>query len=367
MRDAIVLSGWTWRATNVPERLALALARLGLRVLYCENPFSRFNPQQPPHNELANGIYGFRPKLFSHRLNRFATLARWQAAGIAEQILTHAAALSLQNPILFYPCLANLVPLASVFKKQGLPVVYVCMDYPELRLDEHVRVADFVLVIPRAGYHRLKARYGNRIHRIPQPVEVSTALPTASEEPEDLARIPCPRLGYLGHPHQRLNLRLVREIFVANPDWHLVWFGACRELVLPNIHVLDWRPPDELRRLVAHLDVGIMPYDCADEREFHATPLKLFEYFLAGLPVVSTPILHLWEHQGLIYFGDTAEELSCAVTSALREPPDSPLRQLRQQVAARHSIEHLASVLAAILPLGVSHATLVETHFTGST
>jgi hypothetical protein len=26
MRDAVVVSGWTWEAHNVPERLALALA-----------------------------------------------------------------------------------------------------------------------------------------------------------------------------------------------------------------------------------------------------------------------------------------------------------------------------------------------------
>ena len=34
MRDAIVISGWTWEASNVPERLALALANAGSRVLY---------------------------------------------------------------------------------------------------------------------------------------------------------------------------------------------------------------------------------------------------------------------------------------------------------------------------------------------
>ena len=42
MRDAIIVSGWTWEAHNVPERLALALAHTGRRILYCDRPVSVF-------------------------------------------------------------------------------------------------------------------------------------------------------------------------------------------------------------------------------------------------------------------------------------------------------------------------------------
>jgi hypothetical protein len=40
MRDAIILSTWSWDRFNVPERIALALAMRGARVLYCEIPAS---------------------------------------------------------------------------------------------------------------------------------------------------------------------------------------------------------------------------------------------------------------------------------------------------------------------------------------
>ena len=40
MRDAIILSTWSWDTFNVPERIALALAMRGARVLYCEIPAS---------------------------------------------------------------------------------------------------------------------------------------------------------------------------------------------------------------------------------------------------------------------------------------------------------------------------------------
>jgi len=40
VRDAILFSRWIWETFNAPERFALALAHIGARVLYRENPDS---------------------------------------------------------------------------------------------------------------------------------------------------------------------------------------------------------------------------------------------------------------------------------------------------------------------------------------
>jgi GT2 family glycosyltransferase len=95
-----------------------------------------------------------------------------------------------------------------------------------------------------------------------------------------------------------------------------------------------------------------MPYNCHNEEWLHCIPLKVFEYFAFGIPVVSTPLVHLWEYKDLIYFGDTAEELAGAVEQALQEPPDSPKRAARVEVARRHSVDNLAAELRECLPLG---------------
>lgn len=80
-------------------------------------------------------------------------------------------------------------------------------------------------------------------------------------------------------------------------------------------------------------------------------PLKVFDYFLEGLPVVSTPIVNLWEYSDTIYFGDDADELSRAVQIALHEPANSPLKAKRMAIARENSIETLANVLAEVLAL----------------
>jgi hypothetical protein len=79
--------------------------------------------------------------------------------------------------------------------------------------------------------------------------------------------------------------------------------------------------------------------------------LKMFEYFAFGIPVVSTPLIQLWEYKDLIYLGDTARELASGIEAALREPLDSPKRAARIETARGHSLENLARVLRDCLPL----------------
>ena len=114
---------------------------------------------------------------------------------------------------------------------------------------------------------------------------------------------------------------------------------------------MGWHRPEELPRYVESLDAGLMPYDCSGKKNLYCSPLKLYDYFLKGLPVVSTPILEISEFKDLVYVGETAEELAAAVARALEEPPDSPKRALRMDVARAHSTEVQGQRLEEVLAL----------------
>jgi hypothetical protein len=114
---------------------------------------------------------------------------------------------------------------------------------------------------------------------------------------------------------------------------------------------MGWHRPEELPRYVESLDAGLMPYDCSGKKNLYCSPLKLYDYFLKGLPVVSTPILEISEFKDLVYVGATAEELAAAVARALEEPPDSPKRALRRDVARTHSTEVQGQRLEEVLEL----------------
>lgn len=353
-RDAIVLSGWTWEAFNVPERVSLALALLGARVLYCENPRSLFRSKKVPLTEVHPGIHRLIPRFLGHRINRLPYGVKPQTRMIAKQILESAAKLQLKDPLFIYPHGDLFVPLCREFKRRGFPLIHGCFDYPEPGQERHIELSDLTLTLSKTICHQLKAKYPMKIALIPEVrwIESSNGRTCDSGPPADISAIPRPRLGYIGAVSNRLNLPALEGMLTAHPEWHFVHFGQPKCLALPNVHAIAWRDPVELQHLISQLDVGLMPYDCHSNKNFHCMPLKVFDYFLAGLPVVSTPIVNLWEFSDVIYFGDDSVELIRAIESALEEPPDSPQKARRIEIGKKNSIEALAEALLKVLPRG---------------
>jgi glycosyl transferase family 1 len=238
-------------------------------------------------------------------------------------------------------------------------MAHICMDHPatDPMYDRFVEVSDRTLVIPRSAFHKFRARFGDKVDAIPQSVDFTRLICLANSklpDPAFPADIPRPRLGYLSAPRNALNV-LNRPLLVSllknHPGWHFVSVGPEKAVPLANAHTLPWTRPEGLAPYIHSFDVGFMPYNCYDDERLHIVPLKVFEYFAFGVPVVSTPLVHLWEYKDLIYFGDTAEELALAVEAALGEPRDSPKRAARVEIAREHSIESLAVALQQSLPL----------------
>lgn len=352
IRDAIVMSGWTWEAANTPERVVLALAHLGARVLYCENPVSRFRGGGRPITAIVPGVYRLLPEFLGHRLNLLPVgFRQLQAKMIAAQVLENVAKINLREPLFIYPQGDFFVPLCREFKRRGFPLVHSCFDYPEPGQERHIELSDVTLTLSKTIFHQLTAKHGRKIALIPEVrwLSQSGGAVSKAEDSKEFAAIPRPRLGYMGVPADRLNLGIVERLLITKPAWQFVHFGDSKCLALPNVHAIAWRKPEDLNGVIANLDVGFMPYDCHSNKNFHCMPLKVFDYFLAGLPIVSTPIVNLWEYSDTIYFGDDAEQLGRAVQSALDEPADSPLRAKRVAIGRENSIEALASVLADVL------------------
>jgi hypothetical protein len=349
-----VFSTWSWNVFNVPERIALALASRGARVLYCEIPVSHFRRSGEPLREVAEGVHCFGSEYLGARLSSLPVVGKWQWKMVARQIIANARALGLKDPVFLYSHVEHMTALCEEMRRAGFPLIHICMDYPEPYQYELIELSDQTLVIPKSVFHELKARYGDKIHWIPQSIHLPTAERQdngARNEPAQLAAVPRPRLGYLGPIFARLNLSMLREFLTQNRNWHFVYFGGSDDLQLPNAHAMTWQSPEELPGFVASFDVGMMPYDCSDKKNLHCSPLKLYDYFLAGLPVVATPILSLSEYKDLIYSGATSRELSDAVFRALEEPADSPKRLLRMAVARGHSTVAQGQQLEEVLRL----------------
>ena len=122
------------------------------------------------------------------------------------------------------------------------------------------------------------------------------------------------------------------QFFVIGPD------GLARRRLRsrPNLHLLGRRSPGQVAALLQHAHVGLLPFDVSRHARLVEciSPLKLFEYLAAGLPVVSAR----WpEVEGIServsFYGDAAEFVE-ALASAPRERSSEPQRQ---RFIAQHS------------------------------
>jgi teichuronic acid biosynthesis glycosyltransferase TuaH len=110
------------------------------------------------------------------------------------------------------------------------------------------------------------------------------------------ATLPSPRLLYVGTLDFRLDLAQVKALAEGYREASIVLVGRCPEparydalRALPNVTI---RPPVEradLPALVAAADVGLIPHVRNTLTEA-MSPLKLYEYLAAGLPVAATDL-----------------------------------------------------------------------------
>jgi hypothetical protein len=89
----------------------------------------------------------------------------------------------------------------------------------------------------------------------------------------------------------------------------------------PNVHLLGRQPYEDLPAYCRAFDVGLIPFAVNDLTRA-VNPIKLREYWAAGLPVATTPLPEVTRFGGAVHVGDTVESFEAAVESALAELPD---------------------------------------------
>jgi len=115
-----------------------------------------------------------------------------------------------------------------------------------------------------------------------------------------------------------------------------------------NAYKLPWLGKNEIFKLLENSAIGFMPYDTRIKHNLHCVPLKLFEYFQVGIPVVSTELLNLKRFEPLLSMSENTEELICHLRNSLDEKLDSPLRKKRKLVGESHSTKNQSNLIKSI-------------------
>lgn len=169
------------------------------------------------------------------------------------------------------------------------------------------------------------------------------AFATPRPEPEDLAAIPHPRIGYVGRMKSQMDWATLAAVARARPDWSLVLVGPVghmggheterRELLgMENVHYLGNKAVTDVPAYIQHMDVCLLCYALTDYTKF-IFPLKLHEYLAAGRPVVGSDIRSLREFDGIIRIAHDPREWCAAIEAAL-----APGEQTRERLEARRRV-----------------------------
>lgn len=329
---------------------ALARALDGQGKVLCVEPWVRGLGGDHDLRHLEPSLSVYRPHVLPHE-SALHKIGAWKAHWQANAKRLRAAireTFGSDGDIVAWMYKPDQLWLRGMAQEKHL--VYECYDEYRLnmsgkRLDdvrekEHelLRAADQVFVTSErllAGRSELNPS----IKVVPNGVDFELFSSRAAKVPEELAKLPRPRIGHIGNLMECLDLDLLRGLIESRPEWSFVHIGpvsvgadADHLKSLPNFHMLGVKPQAELPAYLAGLDVALMLFK--QNRFTEAVdPLKLYEYLAARVPVVSTRFAALGQAEDAVWLARDASDFLDCIEEALTH--DSPQRKLTGLAVAK--------------------------------
>ena len=361
------MNDWHFR-TQRPQQLALALARRGHRCFYVNPHLGRQFPhpvrfsRTPVYGTLAPNIWEIHAGLNAEPVFHHRRLTLGESRNLASQLTQAARDFHFQNLRI-----VSQFPLwndcAWQLRRQlQAPVLYDCHDLlsgfsnisPEIIDDEVIlfQQADSVVFSAKSLLEKKIAEMpwlGEKARLVPNGVDVSRFAMAAGGGTATAA--PRPIAGYAGAIDEWFDWRAVEAAARANPGCDFVLLGridnkdALRLGELPNVRLYGEIPYSAVPEYMAQFRIGLIPFH-VNELTLATNPIKLFEYFSCGLPVVSSALPEVAAYRDHVYLSHTPAEFAAQVTAALTED-STERRRWRHDIALGASWENRATDLLA--------------------
>lgn len=196
------------------------------------------------------------------------------------------------------------------------------------------------------------------VHCFPSGVDANHfRRPTRIASMDGLSRDSSPVIGFYGVIDERIDLPLIAGIADARPDWTLALIGPIAKINeqdlprRPNIHYLGNQQYADLPAHLATFDVAIMPFARNEATRF-ISPTKTLEYLAGGKPVVSTPIVDVFElYSGVVRFAERPEAFVGAIEEALTESHAQRARRraMSELLLARYDWDAIAAEMLDLM------------------
>ncbi len=192
----------------------------------------------------------------------------------------------------------------------------------------------------------------SKMHYISNGVDLTFIEQSDKSLPVEYENISSPIAVYIGALHEWFDVNLVYRSAISLPGYSFVIIGPVeRDLSklekLANVFILGKKPYARIAQFLSNADVGIIPFDTVHHRDLveSINPLKLYEYFACGLPVVSMNWHQLEELRSPAHLCDTTEEFIDAIKEANK---DNDITAVKKFVESTDWVKRLNDVLDSL-------------------
>src|SRR6266404_2252190 len=232
-----------------------------------------------------------------------------------------------------------------------------------------LREADVVATVSRRLLEQVKSLRPEAIY-LPNAVEAERFADDSLAVPNDpeiaaLLKDGKPIAGYYGVMADWVDYELVGSLARSRSDWNFLLIGSAydnslqdrgrRLLDHPNVRLIGSRPYEALAAYLQLFDVALIPF-VINKVTLAASPLKLYEYFAGGKPVISTPIPEC-ESIPEVQIGRTAEEFSQSLDLVKARGLDKGYKKRVRALANENSWLARAQTVAELLKSNATDGT----------
>jgi len=263
------------------------------------------------------------------------------------------------------------------FGKNYFPL-YDCVDFysspinienQQLKEKEEMLIKKVGIVFTNSpSLYRLKKKLHPKTFQVPQGFATKLFLKKNQKNiiPRDLKKIMKPIIGFIGNIDYRIDFKLINQLAEKNPTWSFVFLGPSwndpttdKFLNLEknlknlqkndNVFLLGRKSKNQIIRYIDNFDIGIIPYNTNYEFCKYCYPMKIFEFFARGKPVISTPIESLIPLEPYVKIAKNANEFEKGIKTILKKSWPKEYQKQQRQLAIANSWEEKIGKISQIL------------------
>ena len=351
--DVLFLPASDWHTRlQRSQHLASELAQLGHRCFYLNPHLGREfrNPYPVSSKRVVSRLMPRVSELHVHLIREPVyhqrCLSRSENTAVVSAIERLLLEARSRNPVIVVSLPLWNEVAETLKRRHGCRVIYDCHDlwegFPSIGSDlvaaesELFALSDSVLFSSR---WLMDAKTGKH-----PAMERKSAILRNAARAQDFDFLPRrPRsgrkkIGYAGSLDFWFDVESVRHSAQSHPEWEFLLFGRIESKKihelrsLPNVHLMGEVPYSTLRFHLASVDVCMIPF-LISPLTLATNPLKLYEYFACGHPVVSSALPEVQEFNDLVYVANNPQEFAMQLEAAMEE--NNPAAAFKRRAIAQ--------------------------------